>query len=202
MKNIALSSMALLGLTRAQLFIERSKTFTVHSVTPMNRLLTLVDSGNDDMVVSLNCVDRFTDAHKTGPYEYYFNDIHRADVGYRFCPVDSFSDEKNSFSVDFGERGDWKSNCETQLGEMTPFDNQSLINAWDEAPGSMTCAPGDQLNIEIRNRWESSVSMEYNLDDWQYACIEDDFLSIFFGFSKREFFESKDLCFSNEDYID
>lgn len=66
----------------------------------------------------------------------------------------------------------------------------------------MTCAPGDQLNIEIRNRWESTVSMEYNLDDWQYACIEDDFLSIYFGFAKREFFESKDLCFSNEAYID
>jgi hypothetical protein len=43
--------------------------------------------------------------------------------------------------------------------------------------------------------------MTYNLDTWQYACIEDDFFSIYFGFGKREFFESKDLCFSNEDYI-
>lgn len=43
--------------------------------------------------------------------------------------------------------------------------------------------------------------MTYNLDTWQYACIEDDYVSIYFGFGKREFFESKDLCFSNEDYI-
>ena len=62
-------------------FIERSKTFTLHSLTPMDRLLTLVDSGNDDVVVSLNCVDRFTDAHNTGPYEYYFNNIERGDIG-------------------------------------------------------------------------------------------------------------------------
>lgn len=43
--------------------------------------------------------------------------------------------------------------------------------------------------------------MTYNLDTWQYACIEDDFFSIFFEFGKRETFEGKDLCFANEDYL-
>ena len=66
-KKYALSSMALLGLTKAQLWIERSKTFTVHSVTPMNRLLTLVDSGNDDVVVQLDCVNDETDVTEAGP---------------------------------------------------------------------------------------------------------------------------------------
>lgn len=43
--------------------------------------------------------------------------------------------------------------------------------------------------------------MTYNLDTWQYACIEDDYLSLFFEFGKRETLEGKDLCFSNEAYI-
>merc|ERR1711981_1325561 len=86
-KKYALASMALLGLTKAQLWIERSKTFTVHSVTPMNRLLTLVDSGNDDVVVRLTCVDDESGDVEIGPYEYWFNDIQRDDIGKRFCPV-------------------------------------------------------------------------------------------------------------------
>ena len=54
----------------------------------------------------------------------------------------------------------------------------------------------------IYNRYEETISMTYNLDTWQYACIEDDYLSIFFEFGKRETFEGKDLCFSNEAYIE
>jgi len=53
----------------------------------------------------------------------------------------------------------------------------------------------------LYNRYEPDISMTYNLDTWQYACIEDDYLSIFFEFGKRETLEGKDLCFSNEAYI-
>lgn len=104
--------MALLGLTKAQLWIDRSKTFTVHSVTPMNRLLTLVDSGNDDIVVTLSCVDDPTGDVEIGPYEYWFNDIQREDIGKRFCPV-SGPGEVNKAGMDQGD--DWKSNCADQL---------------------------------------------------------------------------------------
>lgn len=83
---------------------------------------------------------------------------------------------------------------------MPSFDSP-IPPADPEIPGGMTCEPGDQLDLTIYNRWEPAVSMTYNLDDWQYACIEDDFHSIFFSFGKREFFEGKDLCFANEEYI-
>lgn len=72
---------------------------------------------------------------------------------------------------------------------------------WTEPPGSITCMPDHQLDITIYNRYEEVVSMTYNLDTWQYSCIEDDYFSIFFEFGKREFFEGKDLCFANEDYV-
>ena len=93
MRKTALSSMALLGVTRAQLWIERSKTFTVHSITPMNRLLTLVDSGDDNIVVQLDCVNDETGDVEIGPYSYNFNNIHRGDIGQRFCPVSDFGEE-------------------------------------------------------------------------------------------------------------
>jgi len=195
-KKYALSSMALLGLTRAQLWIERSKTFTVHSVTPMNRLLTLVDSGNDDVVVRLDCVDDESGVTEIGPYHYYFNDINREDIGHRFCPAATQSDE-NKHSMDFGDA--WKSNCMGSLDEMPTLDNGGL--PFPEPAGSITCMPDHQLDITIYNRYEEAVSMTYNLDTWQYACLEDDFLSIFFEFGKREFFEGKDLCFANEAYV-
>jgi hypothetical protein len=200
-KKYALSSMALLGLTKAQLWIERSKTFTVHSVTPMNRLLTLVDSGNDDVIVRLDCVDDETDVTEIGPYEYWFNDIQRDDIGERFCPVGSLG-EVNKHSRDVSP--DWKSACSGALEDLPVYDNsvyEGGVKPWTEPPGGLTCAPDHQLNIMIYNRFEPLISMTYNLDTWQYACIEDDFVSLFFEFGKRETFEGKDLCFSNEEYI-
>jgi hypothetical protein len=203
-KKYALSSMALLGLTRAQLWVERSKTFTVHSVTPMNRLLTLVDSGNDDVVVRLECVvDDDQDPEgvpegtvEIGPYDSYFNDITRDEIGERFCPAaDASSPNKHSAN----EGPAWKSACDGALMDMPVYDNGGL--PWSEPAGGLTCQPDHQLDITIFNRYEESISMTYNLDTWQYSCIEDDFLSIFFGFGKREFFESKDLCFANEEYV-
>lgn len=77
--------MALLGLTRAQLWIRRSKTFTVHSVTPMDRLLTLVDDGDDNVAVELLCVDN-PSGSDVGPYTTYYNYIQRPDIGLRMCP--------------------------------------------------------------------------------------------------------------------
>jgi hypothetical protein len=214
-KNLALSSMALLGLTKAQLWIERSKTFTVHSLTPMDRLLTLVDSGNDDMVVQIDCVDDVSDypgSVEIGPYQYFFNNIVRDDIGQRFCPV-STNSEVNKRS--FADVDDWKHNCISQLDEMPVFSNEQASGvtheiadgagspvSWAEPAGGITCAPDHQVNIMIYNRYEPDVSMTYNLDTWQYACIEDDFLSIFFEFGKRETFEGKDLCFANEEYLD
>ena len=140
-KKYALSSMALLGLTKAQLWIERSKTFTVHSVTPMNRLLTLVDSGNDDVVVRLSCVDDETDVTEIGPYETYYNDIQRDDIGKRFCPV-SAPGEVNKASFVIGEQ--WKTNCVEQLGELPVYDNsvyEGGVKPWTEPAGGLTCAP-------------------------------------------------------------
>jgi hypothetical protein len=93
MRKYALSSMALLGLTKAQLWIERSKTFTVHTITPMNRLLTLVDSGDDNIVVQLDCVNDETGDVEIGPYSYNFNNIHRGDISQRFCPQPEFGDD-------------------------------------------------------------------------------------------------------------
>ena len=130
--------MALLGLTRAQLWIERSKTFTIHSVTPMNRLLTLVDSGNDDVVVQLDCVNDETDVTEIGPYEYYFNDIQRPDIGSRFCPVSAVG-EINKYSMDLGS--EWKTNCIQQISEMPVFDNGDRSAYWIEPAGGITCAP-------------------------------------------------------------
>ena len=42
-----LSSMALLGLTQAQLDVYRAKQFSFVSLTALDRLLTLVDDGKD-----------------------------------------------------------------------------------------------------------------------------------------------------------
>jgi len=53
----------------------------------------------------------------------------------------------------------------------------------------------------IYNRWDDRISMTYQLDTWQYVCIEDDYHSIWFEFGKRETFEGKDLCFSNDPYV-
>lgn len=200
-KKTIVSSMALLGLTKAQLYIERSKTFTVHSVTAMDRLLTLVDDGNDDVVVELTCVNDDTDAVDLGPYNYYFNDVQRDDIGSRFCPVSGRyhgdgAPMANKVSADEGDN--WKTACQGQLSEMPQYQNVD----WTDSPGGLTCAPDHQLNIRIYNYYEESISMTYNLDTWQYACIEDDYLSIFMEFGKREMFEGRDLCFSNEEYIE
>ena len=80
----------------------------------MNRLLTLVDSGNDDIVVQLDsvrdAVNDQTGVSEIGPYEYYFNDINRPDIGQRFCPEEG-PGEVNKRSYDEGPRGSWKTNC-------------------------------------------------------------------------------------------
>ena len=110
LRKYALSSMALLGLTRAQLWVRRSKTFTVHSVTPMDRLLTLVDSGDDNIVVELTCkvsdpsyYDLPADYPLTeaGPYTTYYNNINREDIGQRFCPVSNYGEaNRRSYDTD------------------------------------------------------------------------------------------------------
>ena len=73
-----------------------------------------------------------------GPYEYYFNDIQRPDIGQRFCPVGALG-EVNKRSMDEG--AEWKTNCISQLSELPVFDNGDRAEYWIEPAGGMTCAP-------------------------------------------------------------
>ena len=69
-----LSSMALLGLTQAQLGVFRSKAFTMGSLTPMNRILNIGDNVRDDLILNVKCDDG------TNERDYYYNDITKDDV--------------------------------------------------------------------------------------------------------------------------
>ena len=42
----------------------------------------------------------------------------------------------------------------------------------------------------------------YNLRTWQYACLEDDFLNIFFLFGRTEVWEGDSLCYNNTAYME
>jgi len=75
------SSMALLSLTKAQLDVFRAKQFDLKSLTALDRLLTLVDNGQDQIEVTLQCMRdprppaTFPRYKTSDPRKYYFNNI-------------------------------------------------------------------------------------------------------------------------------
>jgi len=78
-----LSIILLIGVALGQLDVYRSKQFTIHSLTALDRLLTLVDNGDDDMVMEMYCKNNEVDSEHT---VLHFNNIGWAEVGTPLCP--------------------------------------------------------------------------------------------------------------------
>jgi len=75
----------------------------------MNRLLTLVDDGDDDIGVRITCRNDETWEEEIGHYDYYFNSIQREDVGKRICPAadyDTFNKRGPSY-----DNTEWRDLC-------------------------------------------------------------------------------------------
>ena len=53
LKALTIIQLSLIGVIRAQMAITRAKSFTLTSIKPMGRLLTLADDWDDDLLVTL-----------------------------------------------------------------------------------------------------------------------------------------------------
>ena len=72
---------------------------------------------------------------------------------------------------------------------------------WPDA-GTIACGGEEELFLTLYDRYRPLVSMTYILETWQYACLEDHYLNVLYLFAKKEFWEGKELCFDNREYLD
>jgi hypothetical protein len=75
-----LTSMMLLGLTKAQLDVYRAKAFTIGTLTPLDRLLNLGSLATDNLVLEVKCDDN------TNKREFWYNDVTSDTIGKPICP--------------------------------------------------------------------------------------------------------------------
>ena len=186
MYKTLISMCLVIGVAVGQLDVYRSKQFTVYSLTALDRLLTLVDGGDDDMVLEMYCKNNDEVPHHT---LLYFNSIDEGLVGTRICPA--LSDDSPNLKEDDED----DTTCQSVIDSFPP-----TLNPHSERHG-ITCGPSDVLILKLWNRYEPDVSMEYDLRPYQYACLVDDTLQIIYEFGKKEYFEGKDLCIDNRPYF-
>ena len=161
----------------------------------MDRLLTLEDggggsgSGMDDLVLELSCANPESGLESRS---FYYNDVSRDKIGRKMCPAP----DSATPNVLLDEMDSDNPNCDEIMAGFG-----STADPWTE-DGAMACGGEDELELKLYDRYRPLVSMTYTLKTWQYACLEDHRLNILYLFAKKEFWESKDLCFDNTDYLD
>ena len=80
-----LTSMMLLGLTKAQLDVYRAKAFTIGTLTPLDRLLNLGSLATDNLVLEVKCDDEDVGS-PTNKREFWYNDVTSDTIGKAICP--------------------------------------------------------------------------------------------------------------------
>jgi len=185
--------MMLLGLTKAQLDVYRWKAFTVGTLTPLNRLLNIGDTAEDDLILNVKCDDN------TNYRDFWYNGISANDVGFGLCPAYYGEESNGALTYTDGNT------CGDQLSGY-PADNS--ISGYEDIPqsgGSLICDGTADVEFKLYRQGMSewnSVSESYDLRTYQYACIEDDNIEIIFLFGMRDFWEGADMCFDNSPYLD
>ena len=112
-----LTSMMLLGLTKAQLDVYRWKAFTMGTLTPRGRLLNIGDNVQDDLILNVKCDD------STNERDFWYNGITYAHVGSNLCPA-YYGEESGGALVAAGVDGDGAqmTTCPDQMATY-PTDN-------------------------------------------------------------------------------
>jgi len=121
-----LTSMMLLGLTKAQLDVYRAKAFTIGTLTPLDRLLNLGDNVEDNLVLEVKCDDN------TNSREFWYNGIGMDTIGTPVCP--SYYGEEGDGTLEIAGN---PMTCPDQVGSF-PEEN-ALSDQYTQTGGSLIC---------------------------------------------------------------
>ena len=114
-----LTSMMLLGLTKAQLDVYRWKAFTIGSLTPLERILDIGDNVQDDLILNVRCDDN------TNERDFWYNGITYGDVGSFICPA--YYGEESGGQLTYSPDG---MTCDDQISGY-PTDNYITSDEWN-----------------------------------------------------------------------
>ena len=131
-----LTSMMLLGLTKAQLDVYRYKAFTIGTLTPLDRLLNLGDNVQDDLVLEVKCDDN------TNSREFWYNGIGTEHIGTPICPSPFGVQEDGVLQLADGAS---PNTCPDQLATF-PTDN-AISDQYAQDGGSLICH--DTADVEF-----------------------------------------------------